>query len=324
MISPEHVAQSASESWGKGRNGVSFGASPPAIRMFHPFMDSFFDSRLPAELHPSSFVVEKTLGFIRANRARPFFAHCSFVDPHPPLNAPMPFNRMYDPREMPVPACFDMEACYPQGLPAGVERRIQKMKDFPPELWQWAHASYLGMVSHIDWCVGRLLDGLRDLGLSDDTLIVYTSDHGDYAGDHRLLYKGSLMFDSLLKVPLTITWPSGVRGGRRVSAMVQGMDLGALISGSSETGYERVYCELDDLPGSTWAASQAVRTREWKLEYFPKARRGLLYNLRDDPGELRNLFDDPRCKEIRHSLMMDLLDHLHASKDPLPIRLSGA
>ena len=112
--------------------------------------------------------------------------------------------------------------------------------------------------------------------------------------------------------------------GLPVHKGVQGMDLVPLMTGATAKGYDRVYCELDDLPDKTYVDCHAIRSTDWKLEYFPKARRGLLYNLREDPGELSNLFDDPRYSDVRHSMMMDLLDHLFTSKDPLPIRLSQA
>ena len=105
--SPEHVKHHVAENWGKPRGGVRYGSSPPAKRVFHPQVTDFFDSHVPAELHPSYFVVEKAIDFARENRERPFFAHVSFVDPHHPFNAPVPYNRMHPPGEMPVPPGLD-------------------------------------------------------------------------------------------------------------------------------------------------------------------------------------------------------------------------
>jgi len=344
-VSPEHRKYAVAENWGRKTDGVKYNQSPPAIPRFRSHVSDFFDSGIPAELHPSRFIVEKTLEFIRENRGGPFFAHCSFVDPHHPFNAPSPFSRMYPPEEMTVPAELDLEACYPTGLPEGVQKKIDRHIRFPNELWQWALANYYGMISHIDDCLGRLFDGLEAMQLLENTIVVFTADHGEYVGDHRLLYKGSLLFDGLVRVPLFMTRAGTLQGGRRVSAMVQeidicptvmsqlglpihpgvqGRDLSAVLRGESEQGSERVYCELDELPDKTYMPSQMIRGDRWKLNYFPGARTGMLYDLREDPDESRNRYSDPECHAVRHELMMDLLDHHYRAKDPLPIRLSQA
>jgi arylsulfatase A-like enzyme len=339
------VKHFVSENWGRPQEGVSYGSSPPATRLFHPLVRDFFDSHVPAEVHPSAFIVEKALEFVKANRGRPFFAHVSFVDPHHPFNAPPPYSSMYRPQEMPRPAEFDREACFPPGLPEGVRKVIERRATYPPELFQWALANYYGMISNIDACVGRLLDGLDELELTDDTLIVFISDHGEYVGDHGLLYKGSLLFDGLMRVPLSVSWGDRLKPSRRVTAMVQeidvyptlmsllglpihagvqGKDLSAMLLGGPETGYEQVTCELDDLPDRQYAGVYALRTEEWKLIYFPVARTGMLFHLREDPGELHNLYFDSGYASVRAELFERLLDHLYTSKDPLPIRLSQA
>ncbi len=348
--SSEHLPWAIGENFAAKQMAEKFGVVPEAAAPFPDQLDDGYDSRLPAELHPSWFIVERTLEFARANRDRPFFAHCSFVDPHHPFNAPTPFSRMYPPDEMPVPPPLDRAACFPPGLPDGVRAQIDGCAAFPAELWQWVIANYYGMVSHVDHCVGRLLDGLERLGLLDDTLVVFIADHGEYAGDHRLLRKGSLLFDSLMRAPFTVTWPARLAGGRRVDAMVreidvyptimsllglpvhagvQGRDLTPTLRGEEQPGCERVYCGLDALTNPIYtnpcyAPSQAVRSAEWKLNYFPLARTGMVFNLVEDPGETRNLYFDPAHADVRHELMMDLLDHHHTAKDPLPLRLSQA
>ncbi len=344
QVAPEHVKHFVSENWGRPQEGTGFGRAP-AKRMFSSTVTDFFDSNLPAEVHPSAFIVEKTLDFIRDNREQPFFAHVSFVDPHHPFNAPLPYNRMYPPKEMPVPAEFDRERCFAAGLPEGVVKAIEKRSACPPEFFQWVLANYYGMISNIDACVGRLLDGLDELGLTQDTLIVFISDHGEYVGDHRLLYKGSLIFDGLMRVPLMFAWGGRLQRGRRVKAMVQsidvyptvmslldlpnhagvqGKDISGMLKGGPEEGYDRVTCELDDLPDRQYVAVYAIRSEDRKLIYFPVARTGMLFNLLDDPGELNNLYFAESAREAREELTKDLLDHLYTSKDPLPVRLSQA
>jgi arylsulfatase A-like enzyme len=343
-ISPEHLKHHVAENWGKGRAGLKFGASPPATRIFHPMVSDFFDSHLPAEIHPSYFIVQKAIEFIRENVHRPFFADLSFVDPHHPFNAPMPFNKMYPPSQMPIPPHFDREKCYPPGLPPGLSAVIQKQAAYPDELWQWALGNYFGMIANIDCCIGKLLDELEKLELADNTIILFTADHGEHVGDHRMLYKGSLLFDPLIRIPLLISWGTNLTPARRDALVqeidlyptvmsllglpihpgVQGKDLSPILRGQTGSGYDLVTCELDDLPDPQYVSTLAIRSPECKLIYYPFARTGMLFNLMDDPGELRNLFFDASSRIIRDEMLLNLLDHLHRSKDPLPIRLSQA
>ncbi|MBI3974370.1 MAG: sulfatase-like hydrolase/transferase [Chloroflexi bacterium] len=344
-VAPEHVQDHVAENWGLGRAGVHYGDSPPATRLFQPTVTDFFDSHMPAEVHPSSWMVQEALAFARANGDRPWFAHVSFVDPHHPFNAAVPYNRLYRPEDMPVPDEIDRDACFPPGLPEGVANRIRRYAEPGPEFWQWARANYYGMVSHIDWCVGRLLDGLEAMGQLDSTLIVFTADHGEYVGDHRLLYKGSLHFDGIMHVPFVVAWGDRLRRGRRVRSMVQqidiyptvlslldlpihsgvqGKDLSSVLRGGPEVGYDRVTCELDQLPDPQYVPAHTIRSQEWKLSYLPVARTGMLFNLLDDPGERRNLYFEPGCANVREEMLKDLLQHLYETKDPLPIRLSQA
>jgi arylsulfatase len=345
-LSPKHVPFHLSENWGKPQDRVKYGASPPSRRFYPDHLSDLFDSRMPADLHPSRFIVQKTQEFIRANRERPFFAHCSFVDPHHPFAAPEPFNRMYPADEMPIPSAAEPDSGFPRNLPAATLKQIRRMARFPPGLWQSCLSNYYGMISHIDSCVGDLLRELADMDLLEDTVIIFASDHGEYMGDHSLLYKGSLLFDSLIRVPLIIAWEGRIAGNRRRRKLaqtidiyptlmallglgchsgVQGRDLSPMLSGGEESGHEAIFCELDQLPVSRDAGpSWAVRGDRWKLDYFPLSRTGMLFDLADDPGERYNLYDDPGYNSVRHELMMGLLDHYHLAKDPLPLRLSGA
>ena len=344
-VAPEHVKHHVSENWGKPRDGVKYGDSPPAKRMYREFTGDFFDSNMPAELHPSRFIVERAIDFVRENREVPFFAHVSFVDPHHPFNAPAGYKEMYPAAEMPAPPELDRRRCYAPGMPEGVQKAIEKKIAWPDGMFQWALANYYGMVSHIDWCVGLLLDELEAQGLAEKTIVIFTADHGEYVGDHRLMYKGSVPFEGLWRIPLMASWGGNLEAGLRTEAMVQeidvyptvmsllglpvhagvqGRDISPVLRGESAEGRDLVFCELDDLPDTQYAGMFAVRSGEWKLAYYPGARTGLLYDMAGDPGELTNLFHDEGHRGERHEMMMHLLDFLYTSKDPLPIRLSQA
>lgn len=376
--SPEHAKYAQAENWRASRSDIQYGQN--ARRMFHPTVRDFFDSRIPAELSASRFIVDRSIDYIRRNADRPFFVHCSFVDPHHPFNAPDPFNRMYSPADMPPPPVE--RSVYPARLRGTVAATIERMQAFPDELLQWAQANYFGMISNIDDCVGRLLSTLDELGLRDNTIIVFTSDHGDHVGGaHRLIYKSPPLFDGIMRVPFIINWPGavrhdGIRAGRQIDGLVQEIDiyptvmslLGLPIHGgvqgrdltplftAGEVGsrektrngppwgappesgkpraaqpvhaaspaYDRVFCELDDLPDPQFVSNAAVRTHDWKLNYFHHSRSGLMFDLRNDPGEEVNLFDDPGYADRRWELTARLLDMYDVMKDPLPYRLTQA
>jgi arylsulfatase A-like enzyme len=345
---PELVPAHCSENWSCARGGTRFNG-PPARRQYDG-MGDFFDSNMPGEMHPSAFIVDQTLAFIRkhssgAKRDDPFFAHCSFVDPHSPFNAPTPFSRLYAPADMPVPPAPEQTGFYGQGLPKALLEIIEQRNAYPDELWQGGLANYYGMISHIDWCVGRLLEGLEELGVSDNTLIVFTSDHGEYIGDHRLLYKGSLMFDGEVRAPLIFAWADGIAGGRRIPFLVQeidiyptlmallglechpgvqGMDLSGAILRSEDLGYEHVYCELDQLPTPAVIPAQMIRSEDCKLIYFPLCQEGMLFQMEEDPLEMHNLYYDSAYTAVKQRMLSHLLDRIYVAKDPLPIRLSQA
>jgi arylsulfatase A-like enzyme len=377
--SPEHAQYAQTENWRASRYEVKYGEG--ARRMFHPTVSDFFDSRIPAELSASRFIVDRSIDYIRRHADKPFFVHCSFVDPHHPFNAPEPFSRMYDPADLPTPPAAELNA-FPESLRGTARATIERMQTFPDELLQWAHANYYGMISNIDDCIGRLVAALEELGLRENTIIMFISDHGDHVGGrHRMIYKSPPLFDDIMRVPFILNWPGAARRGRiqtgrlvdglvqeidiyptlmsllglPIHGGVQGHDLTPLLApGEAQTGatantgppwgdppesgrpgaerpahcaapaYDRVFCELDDLPDSVYVSNAAVRTHDWKLNYFHHARAGLLFDLKNDPDETINLFDDPGYADRRWELMAELLETCEVMKDPLPHRLTQA
>jgi len=272
--------------------------------------------------------IELQRGQIEASRQR--FARAARLEPENGT------YRMYlgwaalESNEM-TPALRDLEAA------------IKECNGFPDELFRWAKADYYAMIENTDTEIGRLLDALDELGIADDTLIVFTTDHGEHCGDHRLMYKGSQIFDGLMHVPLLYSWPGHLQGRRTLAVVeevdiyptvlsllgiemtpgVQGTDRSDLLAGEFDSGRERVLCELDHVTPKHRAA-YALRTREWKLIYYPDVQTGMLFDLAADPDELTNRFLDPACVEVRQRMMSELVDEINAQKDPLPIRVSKA
>ena len=184
-------------------------------------------------------------------------------------------------------------------------------------------ANYYGMISLIDHNVGRILTALNDLGLADDTLVIYTTDHGDMLGNHGLYLKGPTPYEDLMRVTLVARGP-GVAKGRVVAEPVSTLDLAStfydcagtaqpqeiqsrslkrLLAGESETR-DVAHSEWHVHPSrcGVWLKLRTVRTKAHKCTFELESGAGELYDLVNDPGEMVNLFDDPGCARVRKEL----------------------
>ncbi len=168
--------------------------------------------------------VQAGIDFLRSRRPgdAPFVLYLPLSVPHPPYGAPEPFHAMYDPASLPP--------LRPVGLPgkpgyvAGV-REYRGLGRLPAGFLERLQATYLGMCTYADWMLGRLLDALDETGLAEDTCLIATSDHGDWAGDYGLVEKWpSALDDTLTRVPLLVRAP-GARAGHTVRGPVELMDV---------------------------------------------------------------------------------------------------
>jgi arylsulfatase A-like enzyme len=299
-----------------------------------------YTSPIPEEVHQTAWIADRTLDFIReqATKQKPFFAWCSFVDPHHPWIPPEPFASMYKAEEMPAP-------CIAQGENEGLVPGYQYPEDMPVEEYQRMCAAYYAMISHIDHHIGRILDFLRETGLYDNTIIIYTSDHGDYNGDHGLIRKNPWLFDNVLRVPMIVRYPEAEHFGIRIEYATQHEDIAptllelanisvpdtvqgisfAPILKAGELGL-REYSYYDHM------GKVGVQKGHYKLLYYPKASwpRGkpennttedghfrlidypdrtdgfILTNTLDDPLEYVNLYGVPSCSDIERELKEQL------------------
>jgi arylsulfatase A-like enzyme len=187
----------------------------------------------------------------------------------------------------------------------------------------WAH--YLGNVTLIDEKIGELLEALKERGYLDDAIVIFTSDHGECLGDHGLIQKWS-MYDVVTRVP-TIIWSTAGRfeGGREVSGLCQLFDLGPTIleyagitppksfearslkpalEGQDWKPRAHVFCEQAGdvtLTGADFITG--VRSDEWKLVHFRGSQEGQLFDLKNDPKEVNNLWDSAEHQDKRRELL---------------------
>jgi len=184
-------------------------------------------ARLDEEFSKPAFLARTASRFIRQNRHRPFILFVNFLEPHMPLFGPR--DGQYDPADVDLPANFSAGVTESQPLKARLlqrhyyERGSSGLPLKTEDHWRRAIANYWGLCSLVDTHVGEILKALADCDLWRNTIIVYTSDHGDMMGSHRLIAK-SLMFEEAVRVPLLMRLP-GQATGRRVAAPVSQVDL---------------------------------------------------------------------------------------------------
>ena len=184
-------------------------------------------ARLPEEHGKPAFLAREASRFIRANRNDPFALYVNFLEPHMPYFGPR--DNQYDPRTIPLPPNFD--AVLDDSQPLKARAFAQAYREWghsgmplrTPEDWRRLIANYWGLCSLIDTHIGTILNTLEESGLSDDTIVVFTSDHGDMMGSHGLTAK-SVMFEEAVRVPLMIRLPNQDQG-KHVSGPVSHIDV---------------------------------------------------------------------------------------------------
>lgn len=195
-------------------------------------------ARIPKELSDSTFFTERALTYLKGRAGRPFFLHLGFYRPHPPFVAPAPYHAMYRPEDMPAP----VRAASPEA--EGAQHPLVKFYIDSIRRGKFFHgaegagatlneaelaqmrATYCGLISEIDDCLGRVFAHLDETGQWDDTLIIFTSDHGEQLGDHYLL--GKIGFhDESFRIPLVVKDPQGdaTRRGVVESAFTESIDV---------------------------------------------------------------------------------------------------
>lgn len=266
------------------------------------------------------FVTHQAIDYIQDHAAEGWVLNINYVKPHPPRICSAPFNDMYDPADMPPPTRLESELSSEHPY----LKRIHSYPDLTKERdLRETQANYWGMITELDTSLGLLFDALKASGQWENTLIVFSSDHGEYLGDHYLTGKGHL-FDGTMRVPLIVRDPSpeaDVTRGQQLDGFVESIDHAPTIlaylnvaipdrfqgtsvlgrvrgdqGGKSQVHYERdirgtvgdIIAEPDH--GLMWV----IRDYKYKyVQFGDEAIPPLLYDLEKDPNEFQNLADDP-------------------------------
>ncbi|WP_020577349.1 sulfatase [Actinopolymorpha alba] len=261
-------------------------------------------SELPESLHSTTWIADRALRTLSTWATEAHLLHVSFIKPHHPFDPPAPWDQLYDPEALPpLPGWAEHVSAADSGHQDGyfpyntlTRRALQKVM-----------AHYYATITQLDHQVGRLLDELRTRGLYDDTLIIFTADHGEYLGFHHLLLKSGPMYDPVVKVPLLVKFPRSVRGGETNNNLVSMVDLMPTILGACE-------CEAaTSLPGHDLAdvshkrthvlaesrtvhPTYMVRTETHKLLQGTNPAETAIFDLVRDPHETTNRIADPALR----------------------------
>jgi arylsulfatase A-like enzyme len=283
------------------------------------------DGRIGDETtYTTDWLTDRAIESLERRRTRPLFLVLSLPDPHDPFVVRAPFDSMFRPEDMEVPRTFGQ-----QDLPDWMTRESVSHWHRPPSVvgseaaLRRSKAQYLGEVACIDHNVGRLLAALERAGRLDDTVVVFTTDHGEYMGEHGIYAKNQL-YETAYRVPFVLRYPRRVPPGSVVDRFVttvdvqqtllgllgiepcgeeQGRDASPLLRGREIPWRDEafIYGTLRDRAG--------IFTPRYELAYVWGARDHVLFDRLEDPDQVVNLFARPSHQAVVRELTERLLEH---------------
>lgn len=314
----------------------------------------FYDTDIPEELYNTTYVEERTINFLEKYVKddfgdKPFFMHCSFPDPHHPVTPPGKYKDLYDPKKISIPESFyhrDELKNHPYIGPAWknpIFRGALLRYSTEEEVRKFLAGTY-GMISMMDHSIGKILASLEALGLSENTIVVYTSDHGDFGGDHGMILKGPSPFNGILQVPMIwkvpgVTKPAptnalmssvdipmtilkllGIKE-RYFPPQMQGIDITPVLNDPNIDVRDSCLVEHDEDVKSSITRLRHLITKDHKLTLYQNLEGyGDIYDRKNDPHELNNLWD--KDKELRNKLIYKLCMENMKAQSHLPQRVS--
>ncbi|HBQ64022.1 MAG TPA: hypothetical protein DD727_03690 [Clostridiales bacterium] len=257
---------------------------------------------------------------ISGPEADPWCLYVGLIGPHEPLIIPERYARMYDPDAIPLPANY-MD---PMGdRPQYYQKMQRRWGQLSEREVRESIAYYYGYCTYLDDLLGELLDRLEQKGAMDNTLVIFTSDHGEMLGNHGIYCKGPWSFDENFAVPLVMHWPRGIQHpGRRTEALISLMDIAPTLlelsgaepfrrcagrslvpflegGGDPEEWRDCLYFQCNGT--EVYITERVLRTERYKLMYSPFLA-DELYDLKTDPLEMHNLHEDPACAGVKQQM----------------------
>lgn len=327
----EFVSQSAYGAWRK-KQGL-----PPQPRNNGWFGET--DPTITPEQSRLAWGADQTIRMMRECHADgdPFFVRWDPSEPHLPCVVPEPYASMYPPETIPPWPSFADEL---EGKPyvQRLQRKRWGVEDWDWQRWAPVVGRYLGEISLLDAQIGRVLDALDELGVADNTLVVYSTDHGDFCGGHGMMDKHFSGYDDILRVPLILRFPETLRGGQTCDHFVshsidlattlceaagapvpetfEGRNLIADLGERNATPPRKdILCMYQGCQMGLWS-TRVVRDSRYKLVFHATAEPEF-YDLQEDPGELVNRAEDAALATELKRLAGRLLQWMESIDDPL-------
>lgn len=298
---------------------------------------------LPEEFHYTTWTGERTIAQIEAasRDGKPFFLWSSYHDPHPPYLVPEPWASMYDPADMEPgtlePGEFDR-------MPPHFRLTQQRGSDWSGyresgfanhgfsshlhdrDKLKREMAIYYGMISFMDRWIGRTLDRLDELGLAENTIVVFSTDHGHFLGQHGLIAKGAFHYEDLIRVPFVVRWPDRVPAGAVSEALQNLVDLPGTFLDAAGGSDDKARLAMGQSVGQlgVWRGEQAAArastvvefrhqptkvhlrtyvTTSHKITIYRDHEYGELFDLQNDPNERNNLWDSPEHAGLKAQML---------------------
>jgi choline-sulfatase/uncharacterized sulfatase len=287
-------------------------------------------SRIPLEHSCEVALAKQAIRFIRnegepkdrGEDNAPWFAWVSFSRPHQPYTASEPYASMYPKESITLPPTSETET----------EETKQRRREIPEDELRKYVSAYLGLVSQVDYGIGMVIDELKKRGELDNTIIVYSADHGDYAGEHGMFEKkGGISYRAITQIPMIVSLPHSNHSGAVCDTLVEAVDLfpticecaeinipntvqgisfKALLNGESKEIRENALTENP--------YRKAIATKEWRyVANLLGEQADELYHITEDPYELNNRINDPNCAEIASKMQRTLFDRVVKARKPI-------
>ncbi len=295
---------------------------------------------IPEEYHYNTWIAERTNKLLEEykNNDENFFLWASFLDPHPPYYVPEPWDTMYDPDKLTIPQAISGEH---ENNPPHFALTQQKDPDFSSyrESGMTLHglhshlhdkeklkkdiATYYGMISMMDKYIGKILDKLDELALEQDTIVIFTTDHGHLFGHHGLMRKGPFHYEDMIKIPFIVRYPGKVPSGKTTTALqslvdlaptilsfaglpiprtMTGVDQSSVWLEGKESARDHIICENRHEP--TKVNLRTYVDERYKITVYCDEEYGEIYDLKEDPHEINNLWNNPKYQELKRELLM--------------------
>jgi choline-sulfatase len=316
-----------------------WGKISPWIGHVKPLSFETMASHMSCEDHLDMFIARESAKFIKQYSDQPFLLVAGFMKPHNPLFPPKEYAELYPIDSIELPPVGPVET-----YPLHIQKRIKSTNRIDPILQRSFIAGYLGNISFVDECIGQILNALKEASLEKNTIVIYTSDHGEMLGNHGLFQK-FCMFEEAVRVPLIVSYPKKIPRGKVTKALTEyiglyptlaeliGVDKLSLknipetqymfnqldaksfidtLKNPENEGSSSIFCEYN--LKSPILAQYMIRTRNYKYIYNSGSTNEL-YDLEFDPEEYENKIDEHNFQETIKELNKKLFTWYNPDKN---------